>query len=81
MGQTAEAFKKSMLGGAHLASAENPGFKVIGLCELANMTPQNYYARRTARRRQAVDLGLVLALVRAERAPAVATGGAQALIT
>jgi putative transposase len=32
------------------------------------MTPQNYYARRTARGRQAVDLGLVLALVRAERA-------------
>src|SRR6266576_420918 len=32
------------------------------------MTPQNYYARRTARRRQAVDLELVLALVRAERA-------------
>ena len=32
------------------------------------MTPQNYYARRTARCRQAVDLGLVLALVRAERA-------------
>lgn len=32
------------------------------------MTPQNYYARRTARRRQAVDLDLVLALVRAERA-------------
>jgi putative transposase len=32
------------------------------------MTPQNYYARRTARRRQAVDLALVLALVRAQRA-------------
>ncbi|MGH7973381.1 MAG: IS3 family transposase [Limisphaerales bacterium] len=31
------------------------------------MTPQNYYARRTAWRRQAVDLELVLALVRAER--------------
>jgi putative transposase len=41
---------------------------VIGLCELVKMTPQNYYARRTARRRQAVDLELVLALVRAERA-------------
>ena len=40
----------------------------MGLCELANMTPQNYYARRTARRRQAVDLELVLELVRAERA-------------
>ena len=31
------------------------------------MTPQNYYARRSARCRQAVDLELVLALVRAER--------------
>jgi transposase InsO family protein len=31
------------------------------------MTPQNYYARRSVRSRQAVDLGLVLALVRAER--------------
>ena len=41
---------------------------MIGLCERVKMTPQNYYARRTARRRQAVDLALVLALVRAERA-------------
>jgi transposase InsO family protein len=32
------------------------------------MTPQNYYARRSARRRQTVDLELVLELVRAERA-------------
>ncbi len=31
------------------------------------MTPQNYYARRSARRRQTVDLELVLELVRAER--------------
>ena len=32
------------------------------------MTPQNYYARSTARRRQEVDVELVLELVRAERA-------------
>jgi transposase InsO family protein len=32
------------------------------------MTPQNYYARRSAGRRQTVDLELVLELVRAERA-------------
>jgi len=31
------------------------------------MTPQNYYARRNARSRQEVDVGLVLALVKAER--------------
>jgi len=42
--------------------------KVTRLCELAKMTPQNYYARRTAWSRQAVDLALVLELVRAERA-------------
>ena len=31
------------------------------------MTPQNYYARRSVRSRQEVDLALVLALVKAER--------------
>ena len=40
---------------------------MVGLCELAQMTPQNYYVRRSVRRRQEVDLGLVLALVKAER--------------
>jgi transposase InsO family protein len=40
---------------------------VVALCELAQMTPQNYYARRSVRSRQEVDLGLVLALVKAER--------------
>jgi len=42
--------------------------KVTWLCELADMTPQNYYARRHAWRRQEVDVGLVLELARAERA-------------
>ncbi len=37
------------------------------LCELANMTPQNYYARRRAWRRGEVDVELLLELVRAER--------------
>jgi putative transposase len=40
---------------------------VVALCELAQMTPQNYYARRSVRHRQEVDLGLALALVQAER--------------
>jgi putative transposase len=40
---------------------------VVGLCELAQMSPQNYYARRSVRSRQEVDLGLALALVKAER--------------
>ncbi len=37
------------------------------LCELADMTPQNYYARRKAWRRQEVDVQLMLELARAER--------------
>jgi putative transposase len=42
--------------------------KVTGVCELAGMTPQNYYARRRAWRRQEVDVQLMLELARAERA-------------
>jgi transposase InsO family protein len=42
--------------------------KVIRLCQLANMTAQNYYARRTIWQRQAVEVALLLELVRAERA-------------
>jgi putative transposase len=45
----------------------NPEMKVIWLCELAQMTPQNYYARRSKRSRREVDLALVLELVKAER--------------
>jgi transposase InsO family protein len=41
--------------------------KVIRLCEWAQMTAQNYYARRSVRSRQAVDRALVLALVQAQR--------------
>jgi putative transposase len=41
--------------------------KVIRLCQLADMTPQNYYARRSLWRRQEVDVQLVLELARAER--------------
>lgn len=40
---------------------------MVTLCELAQMTPQNYYARRSVRSRHEVDVGLVLALVKAER--------------
>jgi putative transposase len=40
---------------------------VVALCELAQMTPQNYYARRSVRSRDEVDLGLALMLVAAER--------------
>jgi putative transposase len=37
------------------------------LCEWAEMTPQNYYARRSAGEREAVDLKLLLELVGAQR--------------
>jgi putative transposase len=40
---------------------------VTWLCKLAKMTPQNYYARRSARCRGEVDVQLMLELVRAER--------------
>jgi len=40
---------------------------VTRVCQWAKMTPQNYYARRTARRRQEVDLKFMLELVQAER--------------
>ena len=45
----------------------NPELNVLWLCELAQMSAQNYYARRSVRSRQEVDVGLVLALVKAER--------------
>jgi len=41
--------------------------KVLGLCELAQMTAQNYYARRSVRGRQEVDVALIKELVRAQR--------------
>jgi putative transposase len=40
---------------------------VVTLCELAQMTPQNYYARRSVRSRREVDLDLILELVKVER--------------
>jgi putative transposase len=48
---------------------------VVRLCELAQMTPQNYYARRSVRSRHEVDVALVLALVKAEREQQPRLGG------
>jgi transposase InsO family protein len=45
----------------------DPELKVTRLCELAEMTPQNDYARRSVWRRQEVEVPLVLELARAER--------------
>jgi transposase InsO family protein len=44
-----------------------PELKVVRVCAQARMTPQNYYARRCVWSRQAVDVDLMLELVRAER--------------
>lgn len=44
-----------------------PDLQVIRVCAQAGMTPQNYYARRTVWCRAAVDVELLLELVRAER--------------
>ena len=52
----------------HQAVEAEPELNVIWLCELADMSPQNYYARRSAWRRQEADAQLVLELARAERA-------------
>jgi transposase InsO family protein len=40
---------------------------VVKLCAMARMSPQNYYARRSLRKRREVDVELVLTLVRAQR--------------
>jgi putative transposase len=48
---------------------------VVRLCQWAQMTAQNYYARRSVRRRQEVDVALVLALVKAEREQQPRLGG------
>ena len=47
--QSVEGFKKKHAGGRRTRRSQaNPELKVTWLCELANMTPQNYYARRSA---------------------------------
>ena len=48
---------------------------MVRLCELAEMTPQNYYARRSWRRRREIEVDLVLALVKAEREQQPRLGG------
>src|SRR3954470_403257 len=59
--------KKSTLAVGAPGGRSRPGVEVTRLCELAKMTPQNYYARRKLWRRQEVDVQLVLELARAER--------------
>jgi transposase InsO family protein len=49
--------------------------KVVRVCALLGMSPQNYYARRTTRRQRWVDVQLALDLVRAERQHQPRLGG------
>lgn len=49
--------------------------KVVRVCAWLGMSPQNYYARRSARRHQEVDVRLALELVRAERQHQPRLGG------
>ena len=58
---------KEALADAHKAIKRNPKMKVVCVCQKAGMTPQNYYARREVRKRQDVDVELMLELVTAER--------------
>ena len=67
--------KKARWQATHQAVQADPELNVVRLCELARMTPQNYYARRGVRRRQDVDRALVLALVQAEREQQPRLGG------
>jgi len=48
---------------------------VTQVCDLAQMTPQNYYARRSTWRRREVDVQLVLELAQAERRHQPRLGG------
>lgn len=49
--------------------------RVVRVCAWVGMSAQNYYARRTARRHQEVDVQLALELVRAERREQPRLGG------
>ena len=49
--------------------------KVVRVCAWLGMSPQNYYARRSAQGYQEVDVGLALELVRAERQHQPRLGG------
>jgi transposase InsO family protein len=67
--------KKAGWQAAHRAIQAQPTLTVLAVCQEVGITPQNYYARRRARRRRAVDVGLVLELVRAERREQPSLGG------
>lgn len=59
--------KKAGWQAAHWAIQAQPKLTVLAVCHKVGTTPQNYYARRRARRRRAVDVELALELVRAQR--------------
>jgi transposase InsO family protein len=67
--------KKAGWQAAHRAIQAQPTLTVLAVCQEVGITPQNYYARRHARRRRAVDVELVLELVRAQRREQPSLGG------
>jgi len=67
--------KKAGWQAAHRAIQAQPKLTVLAVCQRVGITPQNYYARRRARRRRAVDVELVLELVRAQRREQPRLGG------
>ena len=67
--------KKAGWQAAQRARQAQPELKVLAVCQAVGMTPQNYYARRRARRRRVVDVELALELVRAERREQPCLGG------
>lgn len=67
--------KKAGWQAAHRAIQVQPELKVLAVCRVVGMTPQNYYAQRQERRRRHVDVALVLELVRAQRREQPRLGG------
>ncbi|HEY0722624.1 MAG TPA: IS3 family transposase [Pyrinomonadaceae bacterium] len=67
--------KKAGWQAAQRAIQAQPQLTVIAVCQEVGMTPQNYYARRRGRRQRAVDVELVLELVRAQRREQPSLGG------
>lgn len=67
--------KKAGWQAAHGAIQAQPKLTVLAVCQKVRITPQNYYARRRARRRRQVDVELVLELVRAHRREQPSLGG------
>ena len=67
--------KKAGWQAAQRAIQAQPKLTVLAVCREVGMTAQNYYARRKARGQRAVDVELVLQLVREQRRAQPGLGG------